>query len=136
MDFIKTLSTEFNMRADYATNIINLIAEGNTIPFIARYRKEMHGTTDDQTLREFADRLKYLQGLDVRKQEIEKTITDQGKWTDELKIALDKAQTLTEVEDIYRPYKQKKRRAQASLSSVDCNLWRTLFTPNYLLRAT
>lgn len=109
MDFIKTLSTEFNMRADYATNIINLIAEGNTIPFIARYRKEMHGTTDDQTLREFADRLKYLQGLDVRKQEIEKTITDQGKWTDELKIALDKAQTLTEVEDIYRPYKQKKK---------------------------
>lgn len=109
MDFAKTLSKEFDIKLEYSNNIISLIGEGNTIPFIARYRKEMHGTMDDQLLREFADRLKYLQGLEIRKQEIEKSITDQGKWTDELKTALEKAQTLTEVEDIYRPYKQKKK---------------------------
>ncbi|MBR2442001.1 MAG: RNA-binding transcriptional accessory protein, partial [Clostridia bacterium] len=94
---------------DHSANIISLIDEGNTIPFIARYRKEMTGSCDDQVLREFADRLTYLVNLDARKAEVEKSITDQGKWTDEIKTALEKAMTLAEVEDIYRPYKQKKK---------------------------
>ncbi len=109
MNFAKVLSEEFSIREDYSNNIINLLEEGNTIPFIARYRKEMHGTCDDQVLREFADRYKYLQNLDKRKTEIQSAITEQGKWTDELAVALENAKTMTEVEDIYRPYKQKKQ---------------------------
>lgn len=109
MDIKKKLSEEFNLRADYASNIVDLIADGNTIPFIARYRKEMHGALDDQILREFADRLTYLQNLQKRKEEVQSSIESQEKWTDELAAALDKAETLTEVEDIYRPYKQKKK---------------------------
>ena len=109
MDFAKVLSEEFSIREDYSNNIINLLEEGNTIPFIARYRKEMHGTCDDQVLREFADRYKYLQNLQKRKEEVQSSITEQGKWTDELATALENAKTMTEVEDIYRPYKQKKK---------------------------
>ena len=109
MDFAKVLSEEFSIREDYSNNIINLLEEGNTIPFIARYRKEMHGTCDDQVLREFADRYKYLQNLQKRKEEVQSSITEQGKWTDELALSLENAKTMTEVEDIYRPYKQKKK---------------------------
>ena len=109
MDIVKKLSEEFNLRADYAANIVALLDDGNTIPFIARYRKEMHGACDDQVLREFADRLTYLRNLDKRKEEVQASIEAQEKWTDELKAALDAALTLTEVEDIYRPYKQKKK---------------------------
>ena len=82
MDFGKVLSEEFKIREDYSRNIIMLIEEGNTIPFIARYRKEMHGTCDDQVLREFADRLKYLQNLQKRKDEVTSSIEQQGKLTD------------------------------------------------------
>ena len=103
------LSSEFGLKMEYVQNIINLLDEGCTIPFIARYRKEMHGTCDDQVLRAFADRLKYLRNLEEEKAKVEKTITEQGKWTDELKIALENASTMTEVEDIYRPYKPKKK---------------------------
>ena len=115
MDYAKVLSEEFSIREDYSNNIINLLEEGNTIPFIARYRKEMHGTCDDQVLREFADRYKYLQNLVKRKEEVQSSITEQGKWTDELAVALENAKTMTEVEDIYRPYKQK-RKTRASVA--------------------
>ena len=116
MDYSIKLSKEFTLRQDHALNIINLIDEGNTIPFIARYRKEMTGSCDDQVLREFYDRLKYLRNLDKRKEEIASSITEQGKMTDEIMIALAKAETLTEAEDIYRPYKQK-RKTRASMAA-------------------
>ncbi len=109
MDIKAKLSEEFNLKPQYASNIVDLIEEGNTIPFIARYRKEMHGGCNDEVLRDFADRLTYLKNLQTRKDEVRSSIENQGKWTDELGAALDKAVTLTEVEDIYRPYKQKKK---------------------------
>ena len=115
MDITTTLAQEFGLKQEYSQNIINLIDEGCTIPFIARYRKEMHGTCDDQTLRAFADRLKYLRNLNDEKAKVEKAITEQGKWTEELKVALENAKTLTEVEDIYRPYKPK-RKTRASVA--------------------
>lgn len=116
MDYSLKLSKEFSIKQEYATNVIALIDEGNTIPFIARYRKEMHGSMDDQVLREFSDRLKYLRNLDKRKQEIADSITEQGKMTDEIAIALAGAETMTEAEDIYRPYKQK-RKTRASVAA-------------------
>ena len=115
MTIEERLSSEFGLRADYSQNIINLIDEGNTIPFIARYRKEMHGSCDDQVLRNFADRLKYLRNLSDEKEKVQKVITEQGKWTDELAKALEEAMTMTEVEDIYRPYKPK-RKTRASVA--------------------
>ncbi len=115
MDYALKLSKEFTIRLDHATNIIALIDDGNTIPFIARYRKEQTGSCDDQVLREFSDRLKYLRNLDKRKQEIVDSITEQGKMTDEIAIALAGAETMTEAEDIYRPYKQK-RKTRASVA--------------------
>ena len=115
MTIEERLSSEFGLRSDYTHNIIELIDEGNTIPFIARYRKEMHGSCDDQVLRNFADRLKYLRNLEDEKTKVQKVITEQGKWTDELAKALEDALTLTEVEDIYRPYKPK-RKTRASVA--------------------
>ena len=115
MDYSIKLATQFNLRVNHAENIINLIDEGNTIPFIARYRKEMTGACDDQVLREFEIRLKYLRNLDKRKQEVVDSITEQGKMTDDITISLAKAETMTEVEDIYRPYKQK-RKTRASVA--------------------
>ena len=110
MDILQKLTEEFpSIRPDRAKNIIDLIDEGNTIPFIARYRKEMTGSCDDQVLREFNYRLAYLRGLEKRKEEIAKAIAEQGKMTDEIAAALAAAATLTEAEDIYRPYKQKKK---------------------------
>lgn len=117
MEIKEQLASEFGLRLDYAGNIIELIDEGNTIPFIARYRKEMHGSCDDQVLRDFADRLKYLRNLNEEKEKVQKVITEQGKWTDELAKALSDAMTLTEVEDIYRPYKPKRKtRASVAIS--------------------
>lgn len=113
MDIASVLSKEFNIRLDYVNNIINLIDEGCTIPFIARYRKELTGSCDDQVLRELNDRLVYLRNLEKRKQEISKSITEQEKMTDELQAQIDAAKTLTEVEDIYRPYKPKRKQEQA-----------------------
>lgn len=109
MDIIKTLSDEFKIRPDYTANILKLIDEGNTIPFIARYRKEMHGSCDDQVLREMSERLSYLRNLEKRKEEILASITEQGKMTEELEAAISEALTLARLEDIYRPYKQKRR---------------------------
>ena len=116
MDYSQKLSKEFNIRVDHATNIIALIDDGNTIPFIARYRKEQTGSCVDQVLREFHDRLKYLRNLDKRKQEIVDSITEQGKMTDEIMLSLVKAETLTEAEDVYRPFKQK-RKTRASVAT-------------------
>jgi transcriptional accessory protein Tex/SPT6 len=115
MEIFEQLSAEFNLRTDYAQNIIDLLDEGCTIPFIARYRKEMHGSCDDQVLREFSDRLNYLRNLQKRKEEVENSIKEQEKWTEELEVALKNAKTLTEVEDIYRPYKPK-RKTRASVA--------------------
>ena len=109
MELQQQLAYEFNLKEAYAENIINLIDEGNTIPFIARYRKEMHGACDDQVLRDFADRLNYLRNLNKEKEKVEKVIKEQEKWTDEIEKALANALTLTEVEDIYRPYKPKRK---------------------------
>ena len=115
MNISEKLASEFGLKQAYSENIISLLDEGNTIPFIARYRKEMHGSCDDQVLRNFADRLKYLRNLAEEKEKVQRTITEQGKWTEELRQALENAQTLTEVEDIYRPYKPK-RKTRASVA--------------------
>ncbi len=115
MNVIQTITEEFQLNPTHAQNIVNLIDEGNTIPFIARYRKEMTGACDDQVLRELFDRLTYLRNLEKRKEEVSSAIEQQGKLTEEIKAALQKAVTLTEVEDIYRPYKQK-RKTRASVA--------------------
>jgi len=109
LSYESILSSEFKCQPLHVGNVIKLIDEGNTIPFIARYRKELHGAMDDQKLRELAERLQYLRNLDKRKQEVRDSIESQGKLTDELIAAIDAAQTLAAVEDIYRPYKQKRR---------------------------
>ena len=109
MDVLKTITLEFNLKEEHAKNIVELLDEGNTIPFIARYRKELTGHIDDQVLREFSDRLTYLRNLETRKEEVSRIISEQGKLTEEITEALANAVTLTEVEDIYRPYKQKKK---------------------------
>lgn len=103
------LSQELGKKLEYIENVISLMDEGNTIPFIARYRKEMHGTMDDTTLRNLETRLTYLRNLQVRRDEVKKSIENQGKLTEELSAAIDSALTMTEVEDLYRPYKQKRR---------------------------
>ncbi|MBQ9709075.1 MAG: RNA-binding transcriptional accessory protein, partial [Clostridia bacterium] len=109
MDIQAKITAEFKLRPDHVTNIITLIDDGNTIPFIARYRKELTGHCDDQVLREFSDRLKYLRNLEKRKEEVTSSITEQGKMTEEIADALAKAETLSEVEEIYRPFKQKRK---------------------------
>lgn len=103
------LSQELGQKQEYIDNVIALIDEGNTIPFIARYRKERHGGMDDTTLRELETRLTYLRSLEQRRQEVKNSIENQGKLTQQLSEAIDQAATLTEVEDLYRPYKQKRR---------------------------
>ena len=106
---IKTLAQELGQKESYIENVVTLLDEGNSIPFIARYRKEMHGSMDDTTLRNLETRLNYLRNLRERKNEVLKSIENQGKLTDELVAAVEKAVTLAEVEDLYRPYKQKRR---------------------------
>ena len=106
---INTIATELNIKQTQVENTIKLIDEGNTIPFIARYRKEVTGGLSDETLRTFGERLNYLRNLEQRKEEVVKSIDEQGKLTDEILQALAICNTLAEVEDIYRPYKQKKK---------------------------
>ena len=106
---IKILAAELNAPEKYIENVIALIDEGNTIPFIARYRKEMHGGMDDTALRTLEDRLSYLRNLEKRREEVKSSIAAQEKLTDELVAAIDAATTLAEVEDIYRPFKPKRR---------------------------
>lgn len=109
MDIIKILQEELGIKRGQAETTIQLIDEGNTIPFIARYRKEMTGSLDDETLRTFYERLLYLRNLQDRKDAVVKIIEEQGKLTDELRKEIEEVQTLVAVEDLYRPYKQKKR---------------------------
>ena len=109
MDIIQTLARELGESAQHVENVVRLLDEGNTIPFIARYRKEMHGAMDDTALRTLEERLQYLRGLEERRESVKKSIDEQGKLTDELAAAIDNAKTLAEVEDLYRPYKQKRR---------------------------
>lgn len=115
MDYVKQLTAEFRLQPQHVENTVNLIDDGNTIPFIARYRKELTGSMDDQVLRELFDRLTYLRGLEKRKEEVRATIEAQEKMTAELGAALDAAKTLSEVEDLYRPYKPK-RKTRASMA--------------------
>ncbi len=109
MEILQQLTNEFNLRPEHAKNVVELLDEGNTIPFIARYRKEMTGAIDDQVLRNFADRYEYLLNLKKRKEEVAKAITEQEKMTDEIAAAIEACSTLTEIEDVYRPFKQKKK---------------------------
>ena len=109
MDIIQTLAQELDKNPQHVKNVVQLLDEGNTIPFIARYRKELHGAMDDTSLRTLEERLQYLRGLAERRETVKKSIDEQGKLTDELAAAIDNAKTLAEVEDLYRPYKQKRR---------------------------
>ena len=109
MDIIQTLADELDKKPQYVENVVRLLDEGNTIPFIARYRKELHGAMDDTSLRTLEDRLQYLRGLEERREAVKNAIEEQGKLTAELTAAIDRAKTLAEVEDLYRPYKQKRR---------------------------
>ena len=106
---VQTIADELKIKTSQVENTIKLIDEGNTIPFIARYRKEVTGGLSDEVLRTFGERLTYLRNLEKRKEEVENSINEQGKLTDEIKNDLQNATTLAEVEDIYRPYKQKKK---------------------------
>ncbi|MDR1464947.1 MAG: RNA-binding transcriptional accessory protein [Oscillospiraceae bacterium] len=115
MQVLEQLTAEFHLQSWQVENTVKLIDEGNTIPFIARYRKEQHGTLDDQVLRELSERLDYLRSLEKRKAEVRGSIEAQEKLTDEIAAALEKAVTLAEIEDIYRPYRPK-RRTRASVA--------------------
>ena len=115
MDIIQSLCNQFGLQRWQVENTVNLIDEGNTIPFIARYRKEAHGTLDDQVLRELAERLEYLRNLDKRREEVSSAIISQEKMTPEIEKALSEASTLAEIEDIYRPFRPK-RRTRASIA--------------------
>ena len=109
MDIIQTLAQELDKAPQHVENVVRLLDEGNTIPFIARYRKELHGAMDDTSLRTLEERLQYLRGLEERREAVKRSIDEQGKLTDELAAAIDSVKTLAEVEDLYRPYKQKRR---------------------------
>ena len=106
---IQILAKELSQDPIHVENVVKLIDEGNTIPFIARYRKELHGAMDDTALRTLADRLQYLRNLEKRRGEVKAAVDGQGKLTEALSTAIDAAATLAEVEDLYRPYKQKRR---------------------------
>ena len=112
---ISTLARELGQPEHYVNNVVQLLDEGSTIPFIARYRKELHGAMDDTVLRQLFDRINYLRNLDKRRQEVKRSIDEQGKMTQELSAAIDAAATLAEVEDLYLPYK-KKRRTRATVA--------------------
>ena len=109
LSIAELLSQELEQKLEHVQSVIDLIDEGNTIPFIARYRKEMHGAMDDSVLRNLESRLNYLRNLQSRRDEVKKSIENQGKLTDALSAAIDNAATMAEVEDLYLPYKQKRR---------------------------
>ena len=117
MDINSTLAKELNIKITQVEGAVKLIDEGNTIPFIARYRKEVTGSLDDQVLRELADRLEYLRNLEATREKIRETITEQGAMTDEISAALDAALTMTELDDIYRPFRPK-RKTRASVAKA------------------
>ncbi len=127
-DIIQQLAAELNKDPRHVENVVRLLDEGNTIPFIARYRKELHGAMDDTALRNLEERLQYLRNLADRREAVKKAIEEQGKLTEELSAAIDAARTLAEVEDLYRPYKQKRRtRATAAREKGLASLAEVLF---------
>ena len=109
MNIVEILCREFQVAPWQVEAVIRLLDEGNTLPFIARYRKEQHGTLDDQKLRDISDRLTQLRNIEQRRQEISDSLQKLGVWTEELQASLDKAETLGTLEDIYRPYRPKRR---------------------------
>ena len=109
MDILQTLVAEFKLKQQHVENVIALLDDGNTIPFIARYRKEQTGALDDPVLRELAERLTYLRNLNETREKYRATIEEQGALTEELAAALDTAVTMTELDDLYRPYRPKRR---------------------------
>ncbi|MBR4451691.1 MAG: RNA-binding transcriptional accessory protein [Clostridia bacterium] len=115
MDIIASLTNQFKLQTWQVENVVKLLDEGNTVPFIARYRKEQHGTLDDQIIRELSERLEYLRNLDKRREEVRNLIAAQEKLTDEISASLDKAATITEIDDIYRPFRPK-RKTRASVA--------------------
>ncbi|MEG2429461.1 MAG: Tex-like N-terminal domain-containing protein, partial [Oscillospiraceae bacterium] len=115
IDILQKLTSEFNIRPEQTKSAVDLIDDGNTIPFIARYPKEATGRLVDHVLRELNDRLNYLRGLEKRKEEIITNIDSQGKLTEELTKSIQNSLTLAEIEDLYRPYKQK-RKTRASVA--------------------
>ena len=117
MDIISKLSQEFNLKPDRVEATVNLIDEGNTIPFIARYRKEITGSLDDQVLRELSERLTYLRNLNENREKVFNSISEQGAMTEEIAAALENAETMTEIDDIYRPYRPK-RKTRASVAKA------------------
>lgn len=117
MDFVAALSTQFQLKPWQIQKVIELIDEGNTIPFIARYRKEAHGSLDDQALRQIADRLEYLRSLEKKKEEVARLIEESGYMTSEVAQSLEKAETLSEIDDIYRPFRPK-RKTRASVAKA------------------
>ena len=117
MDILKQLAEEFKIRNTQVENTVKLIDDGNTIPFIARYRKEATGSLDDQLLRELSDRLAYLRNLEEQKEKIIAAITEQENMTDEIAQSIQNAKTMTELEDIYRPFRPK-RKTRASVAKA------------------
>ena len=115
MNIIETLAKEFNIKVEQVEKTVALIDEGNTIPFIARYRKEVTGSLDDTLLRELDDRLTYLRNIEKRKQEVKDLIAAQEKLTEEIEKAIDAAKTITEIDDIYRPFRPH-RKTRASVA--------------------
>ncbi|MBR4451332.1 MAG: RNA-binding transcriptional accessory protein, partial [Clostridia bacterium] len=115
MDIILSLTKQFNLQQWQVENVVKLLDEGNTVPFIARYRKEQHGTLDDQIIRELSESLEYLRNLDKRREEVIALIAAQEKLTDEISASLDNAATITEIDDIYRPFRPK-RKTRASVA--------------------
>ncbi|MBQ7306671.1 MAG: RNA-binding transcriptional accessory protein, partial [Clostridia bacterium] len=109
MTIIETLCAEFSIAPWQAEAVIRLLDEGCTLPFIARYRKEQHGSLDDQKLREISERLTSLRAIETRRGEISESLKKLGVWTEELQAALDKAATMGQLDDIYRPYRPKRR---------------------------
>ena len=109
MNVIEKLTNELNLKLWQVEAAVKLLDEGNTVPFIARYRKEVTGSLDDQVLRVLSDRLAYLRNMEETAQKIKASIEEQGALTDELSAAIDAAETLTELDDLYRPYKKKRK---------------------------
>ena len=123
----KTLEKELNLSDWQVKKVIKLIDDGNTIPFIARYRKDVTGSLNDTTLRKFDERLKYLRNLEDKKEKIIKRISELGKLNDDLNKKIINAKTLVELEDLYRPYKSKKQTRATKLVKKAWNLWQILF---------
>lgn len=121
MDIVKKLASEFTIKENQVEATIDLIDDGNTIPFIARYRKEVTGGLSDVVLRDLYDRLVYLRNLEERKEEIIKSISEQGKLTDELEAEIKAAEVLQRLEDLYKPYKQKKATKASKAKERDSN---------------